>query len=151
MQRFGDVGDLAQVRRAYIAQVIEEGSKVEDAITGKRLLIKKQLLSIEMATGEEALQLSGDELRSFDPLDLVWAMTTDLQPGDRVRLRTPSKDAPAAADAQIEGTIGFLNDDQAVRASSPTLVAVNHPASAHACPLLLLSTRMFCPASVRSP
>ena len=56
-------------RQAYLAHVLATGSEVEDAITGKRLEIEKQLLNIEMATGEDALRMPSEEIHSLDPCD----------------------------------------------------------------------------------
>lgn len=54
-QRFDDMRSLAHARAAYIERVLADGSEVEDAITGRRLLIEKQLLSIRMAVSSSDL------------------------------------------------------------------------------------------------
>ena len=72
------------------------------AITGRQLLIEKQLLNISLATGEDALRTSGEEIGTFHKDDLVWTRgTTDLQPGDRVR-----------HEGRL-GFVGFTNDEGA--------------------------------------
>ena len=52
LQSFASVGALMQARRAYLDDLVRRGEVVEDAITGRKLLIEKQLLNISMATGD---------------------------------------------------------------------------------------------------
>lgn len=55
-QRFESVGALVEARRRYLARLTSSaGRQVEDAITGRTLLIDKQLLHISMATGDDAV------------------------------------------------------------------------------------------------
>ena len=83
-----------------------KGAWVEDAITGRVLKIE-QLLSIKMATGEDAVALEPAELAKTAPADLVWTRgCNDLRPGDRVR------------HGARYGTVGFKNDEGATVALS---------------------------------
>ena len=51
-QSFPSMGALMRARRAYLDDLVRHGEVVEDAITGRKLLIEKQLLNISMATGD---------------------------------------------------------------------------------------------------
>ena len=51
-QIFESMGTLMRARRTYLDDLVSRGEVVEDAITGRKLLIEKQLLNISMATGD---------------------------------------------------------------------------------------------------
>ena len=51
-QSFPSMGELMRARRTYLDDLVRRGEVVEDAITGRKLLIEKQLLNISMATGD---------------------------------------------------------------------------------------------------
>ena len=55
-QRFTNMSKLLESRACYLDRVVADGREVEDAITGKRLLIEKQLLHLSMATGDDAVR-----------------------------------------------------------------------------------------------
>lgn len=57
-QRFACAAGFAASRAAYIEHVCDSGQWVEDAITGRVLKIEDQLLTITMASGEEAVQVT---------------------------------------------------------------------------------------------
>ncbi|GMH82002.1 hypothetical protein TrVE_jg184 [Triparma verrucosa] len=120
VSRFSTVEELAEVRRDYLEHVVAVGSEVEDAITGKRLKIEDQLLNISMATGDDAMKVSGEEISRFDSRDLVWKTETDLSPGDRVRLTAATKfPSGDTYEKHSEGTVGFKNEDKAPLQLSP--------------------------------
>ena len=70
MQRFESAADYETARQAHCAKVQKDGEYIEDAITGKKLLVEGQVQNINLAMG------NGAEDKDDDTNELVRGVTT---------------------------------------------------------------------------